>query len=83
MLSTCWIIGAYSYFLAVSSHKRGRLNTSVYGSCTQNLISKYTSEVQINFDIKAGIGYHAFLNFKSHRCICFIKYFCILHTIKF
>ena len=30
MLSACWLIGAY--FLAVSSHKRGRLNTSVYGS---------------------------------------------------
>ena len=29
MLSACWLIGAY--FLAVSSHKRGRLNTSVYG----------------------------------------------------
>ena len=29
MLSPCWLIGAY--FLAVSSHKRGRLNTSVYG----------------------------------------------------
>ena len=29
MLSTCWLIGAY--FLADSSHKRGRLNTSVYG----------------------------------------------------
>ena len=26
----CWLIGAY--FLAVSSHKRGRLNTSVYSS---------------------------------------------------
>ena len=34
MLSACWLIGAY--FLAVSSHKRGRLNTSVYGihDCT-------------------------------------------------
>ena len=30
MLSACWLIGAY--FLAVSSHKRGRLNTSVYGN---------------------------------------------------
>ena len=30
MLSTCWLIGAY--FLAVSSHKRGRLNTSFYGN---------------------------------------------------
>ena len=29
MLRACWLIGAY--FLAVSSHKRGRLNTSVYG----------------------------------------------------
>ena len=29
MLGACWLIGAY--FLAVSSHKRGRLNTSVYG----------------------------------------------------
>ena len=29
MLSACWLIGAY--FLAVSSHKHGRLNTSVYG----------------------------------------------------
>ena len=32
MLSACWLIGAY--FLAVSSHKRGRLNTSVYGTVT-------------------------------------------------
>ena len=30
MLSACWLISAY--FLAVSSHKRGCLNTSVYGS---------------------------------------------------
>ena len=29
MLSAYWLIGAY--FLAVSSHKCGRLNTSVYG----------------------------------------------------
>ena len=29
MLSACWLIGVY--FLAVSSHKHGRLNTSVYG----------------------------------------------------
>ena len=29
MLSASWLIG--TYFLAVSSHKRGRLNTSVYG----------------------------------------------------
>ena len=29
MLSACWLIGAY--FLAVSSHKRGSLNTSIYG----------------------------------------------------
>ena len=33
MLSACWLIGAY--FLAVSSHKRGRLNTSVYGIIQQ------------------------------------------------
>ena len=32
MLSACWLIGAY--FLAVSSHKRGRLNTSVYSMGT-------------------------------------------------
>ena len=30
MLSTCWLIGAN--FLAVSSHKRGRLNSSVYST---------------------------------------------------
>ena len=35
MLRACWLIGAY--FLAVTSHKRGRLNsgrlnTSVYGN---------------------------------------------------
>ena len=30
MLSACWLIGAH--FLAVSSYKRGRLNTSVYGN---------------------------------------------------
>ena len=30
MLSACWLTGAY--FLAVSSHKHGRLNTSVYGT---------------------------------------------------
>ena len=35
MLSACWLIGAY--FLAVSSHKRGRLNTSVYG--TLNMVA--------------------------------------------
>ena len=40
-LSTCWLIGAY--FLAVSSHKRGRLNTSVYGS----LLGKYTENFKI------------------------------------
>ena len=33
MLSACWLIGAY--FLAVSSHKRGCLNTSVYGIIDQ------------------------------------------------
>ena len=31
MLGACWLIGAY--FLAVSSHKRGHLNTSVYVVC--------------------------------------------------
>ena len=35
MLSACWLIGAY--FLAVSDHKCGHLNTSVYGMCLQNL----------------------------------------------
>ena len=38
MLSACWLIGAY--FLAVSSHKRGRLNTSVYGMRIQRWGSK-------------------------------------------
>ena len=37
MLSACWLIGAY--FLAVSSHKRGRLNTSVYGTSLDHDIS--------------------------------------------
>ena len=36
MLSACCLIGAY--FLAVSSHKRGRLNTSVYGTVGSEVI---------------------------------------------
>ena len=35
MLSSCWLIGAY--FLAVSSHKCWRLNTSVYGNLNRPL----------------------------------------------
>ena len=35
LLSTCWLIGAY--FLAVSSHKCGCLNTSAYCTCTKCL----------------------------------------------
>ena len=44
MLSACWLIGAY--FLAVSSHKRGRLNTSVYGNTPlQTLAEADTADV--------------------------------------
>ena len=38
MLSTCWLIGAY--FLAVSSHKHGRLNTSDYMVAKQHALCK-------------------------------------------
>ena len=35
MLSACWLIGGH--FLAVSSHKRGRLNTSVYSTSDSSI----------------------------------------------
>ena len=51
MLSACWLIGAY--FLAVSSHKRGRLNTSVYGT-TKFL--KYINPLKISSYTVLGQG---------------------------
>ena len=44
MISACWLIGAY--FLAVSSHKCGRLNTSVYGISLSNMNDKIGGEVR-------------------------------------
>ena len=48
MLSACWLIGAY--FLAVSSHRRGRLNTSVYGNAitlvTRHILSLWKKNTE-------------------------------------
>ena len=62
MLSACWLIGAY--FLAVSSHKHGRLNTSVYVygtptiklSCQWGLKSSKRSETAANSSSRSGLN---------------------------
>ena len=60
MLSACWLIGAY--FLAVSSHKRGHLNTNVYSIffeslCLNNLLKIHHSCVR-HFNFYIIIMYH-------------------------
>ena len=53
MLSACWLIGAY--FLAVSSHKRGRLNTSVYGITIIYILHEF--DIKTSTFLEAQTGY--------------------------